>query len=85
MAGAVSLVIAHDVGGTNIRGELVDPAGTVPAASHEPTAGSDGDATLDAIERVCRVLLVEALGSDPLADAVWAHIGGCGAAPQRAH
>lgn len=48
------------MGGTNIRGELVDSAGTVHAASHEPTAGSDGDATLDAIERVCRALLVEA-------------------------
>lgn len=56
----MNLVIALDVGGTNIRGELVDPAGTVHAASHEPTAGSDGDATLDAIERVCRALLVEA-------------------------
>lgn len=53
----MSLVIALDVGGTNIRGELVDPAGTVHAASHEPTAGSDGDATLDAIERACRALL----------------------------
>jgi len=65
----VSLVIALDVGGTNIRGELVDPAGTVHAAAHEATAGSDGEATLDAIERVCRTLLdaagdrsVEAVG-----------------------
>lgn len=56
----MSLVIALDVGGTNIRGELVDRDGTVHAAAHEPTAGSDGDATLDAIERVCRTLLVAA-------------------------
>ncbi|MGP7959376.1 ROK family protein [Sanguibacter sp. A247] len=60
MAGIVSLVIALDVGGTNIRGELVDREGTVHAAAHELTAGSDGDATLDAIERVCRTLLAAA-------------------------
>lgn len=58
MSGA--LVLALDVGGTNMRGEVLDSRLGAPVASLSlPTPERDGEATLSAIEILCRRLLDE--------------------------
>jgi glucokinase len=54
------LALAIDVGGTTLKGELVDAEGTVLAARSAPTPR--GDAARDAIAALGRALLAEAGG-----------------------